>query len=111
MADVKRYSLYVGEDYHSRMVEIKYGAYVEYDDYKALEAKYNALIDKDDLWRAEYWQKRCEQMESDKTDARLLIVKMSRLLTRILSLYELAYDDVHDARIFIEDAQKYEFEE
>ena len=54
MADVKRYSLYVGEDYNSRMVEIKYGAYVEYDDYKALEAKYNALIDKVDLWRDEF---------------------------------------------------------
>ena len=37
MADVKRYSLYV-----------------EYDDYKALEAKYNALIDKVDLWRDEF---------------------------------------------------------
>ena len=45
MADVKRYSLYVGEDYNPRMVEMKYGAYVDYDDYKALEAKYNALID------------------------------------------------------------------
>jgi len=54
MADVKRYSLYVGEDYNSRMVEMKYGAYVEYDDYKALEAKYNALIDKVDLWRDEF---------------------------------------------------------
>ncbi len=53
MADVKRYSLYVGEDYNSRMVEMKYGAYVEYDDYKALEAKYNALVDKVDLWRKE----------------------------------------------------------
>ena len=54
MADVKRYSLYVGEDYNSRMVEMKYGAYVEYDDYMALEAKYNALIDKVDLWRDEF---------------------------------------------------------
>jgi hypothetical protein len=54
MADVKRYSLYVGDDYNSRMVEMKYGAYVEYDDYMALETEHNALIDKVDLWRDEF---------------------------------------------------------
>lgn len=54
MKTPKRYSLYVGENHDCRMVEIRHGAYVGYDDYMALETEHNALIDKVDLWRDEF---------------------------------------------------------